>query len=203
MKKIIAISLMLFGIISISAQTTLIEKIKAANDKVSSITCHFTQSKHLLMMEQAVVSEGTLYYEKGKMCMQYSKPSGDLMLINGHTFTMKANGKQQVVNAEKNAQFNELKNLLMACMQCDINKITNDFAGKTAYQESSDAHTYTLERDKKGKKGFYKVVLKIDKKSLTLNTLEMYEMNENYTVYSMTNKKLNESIDAAVFNCSK
>lgn len=204
MKRIFITTLLIISTLTIySQENELIEKIKTANQKVSSITATFVQTKHFPLMNQEIESEGNLYFEDTKMSLKYTKPEGDIMLINGDSFVMNANGKKQSVNAKTNAQIAELKNLLLTCMKCDINKIVSDFNGVKEYTSTATSHLFTLIRDKKGKKGFYKIILNIDTKSLTLNALEMHEMNDNYTVYKMQNKQFNQKIEDSVFQVQK
>ena len=61
-----------------------IEKIAAANEKFTTVNCPFTQTKHLVMMENELVNKGNLTYTRpNALKMEYTSPAGDLLEVDG------------------------------------------------------------------------------------------------------------------------
>ena len=103
MSSLVAL-LLSFGIYAQTTQQQAIEKIASANAKYTSVTCPFTKTAHMAMMEKALVSKGKLIFSRpDKLKMEYSEPAGNLLDINGDSFVM-VNGKRKM-------------NLSLACCQ--------------------------------------------------------------------------------------
>ncbi len=178
-----------------------INKLKSENEKVNTIVCPFNQEKHFEILENAILSKGTFYYQKDdKVCMSYNDPQGDLLLINGEQFVMITNGKTQSKNAQNKNKFGSLKNLLFACFQGDLNSI-----GNCSFNYSEDASSYIIDVEMKKKNRILpdKLHLRYDKSNYLLTYMEMEESNGTKTIYKLEGKKINTSIDAGVFHYNK
>ncbi|MDR0368313.1 MAG: outer membrane lipoprotein carrier protein LolA [Bacteroidales bacterium] len=184
--------------ISRAGGDTVVEKIKAANAKYTSISGKFKQTRHVSVLGKDIVSTGMLYYEKpDKLAMHYDDPSGDLMLINGDQFVMINAGKRQEASSKSNAKMRGMKTILSACLQGDINQIGSS---KITAKETSQYHVITVEIDAKtNKSNIRSVVLSFDKSNLSLSVLRTEEPNGSYTIYELTNKQFDKKIDASVF----
>lgn len=181
---------------------TIVEKIKIANVKHTSITSKFKQTRHVSILGNDIVSSGTFYYQKpDKLAMRYDNPSGDLMLINGDQFVMINAGKRQEASSKSNAKMRGMKTILSACLQGDLSQVG---ASKITTKETSQYHVVTAEIDTKANKSnINKVVLSFDKTNLSLSILRTEEPDGSYTIYELTNKQLNKKIDNAVFISAK
>lgn len=184
------------------ADDAIVEKIKTANIKHTSITSKFKQTRHVSILGNDVVSSGMFYYEKpDKLAMRYDNPSGDLMLINGDQFVMINAGKRQEASSKSNAKMRGMKTILSACLQGDLSQMG---ASKITSKETSQYHVVTAEIDTKtNKSNISKVVLSFEKTNLSLSILRTEEPDGSYTIYELTNKQLDKKIDNAVFVSTK
>ena len=64
MKKLFVIALMFLSALSAGAQSSLVSQISAACAAAESVQCNFTQTRHLAMMEEAIVSTGKMSYRR-------------------------------------------------------------------------------------------------------------------------------------------
>ena len=180
----------------------IVEKIKAANSKYTSITAKFKQTRHISILGENVVSTGMFYYQKpDKLAMRYDNPSGDLMLIHGDQFVMVNAGKRQEASSKSNAKMRGMKTILSACLEGDLNQME---AKKITNKETSQYHIVTVEIDAKvNKSNINKVVLSFDKTNLSLSILRTEEPDGSYTIYELSNKQFDKTIDNSVFISSK
>jgi outer membrane lipoprotein-sorting protein len=181
----------------------IVEKIKQTNTGYTSITSDFTQTKHLSFMNEDVVSSGKFFYSKpDRLVMKYATPAGDLMLINDDQLVMVTAGKRSRTSAKINSKVRTLKNILSSCLQGDVSQI-DGASISTAETIDSYIVTAVLSIRKERNGTINKVILNYDKSDLTLSTLQMNEVDGSYTLYKLTDKKLNEVVDEAVFKTPK
>jgi outer membrane lipoprotein-sorting protein len=200
MKKVL-ICIFLCSCVAVNAQDdsagSIIEKIKQANTKCTSITSDFTQIKHLSFMNEDLSSNGKFFYSKpDRLLMQYEQPAGDLMLINKDQLVMIAAGKYSKASAKSSSKARTMRNILSSCLQGDVSLID----GVTlSSEETADSYVVMAKLKKKTKSGINKVVLNYDKADLTLAVLRMEEVDGSYTVYTLVNKVLNQPVGDEVF----
>jgi outer membrane lipoprotein carrier protein len=200
MKKIL-ICIFLCSYIAVNAEDgsadSIVENIKQANLKYSSITSDFVQVKHLSFMNEDVSSNGKFFYNKpDRILMQYEEPAGDIMLINKDHFVMIAAGKYSKASTKTSSKARTMRNILSACLRGDVSLID----GVTLLsEETAGSYIITAQLKRKTRNNVKRVVLTYDKSDLTLSVLRMEEADGSYTVYTLINKVLNQAIDDKVF----
>ena len=95
MKKIlVCLAFMLAAVFAANAQNSpeceaAMKKIAQANEKFNTVTCKFTKTVNMVMMEKELASEGNLTYVRpSQLKMEYTNPAGDLLEINGDALTL-------------------------------------------------------------------------------------------------------------------
>lgn len=189
------------GSFAVSAQqpvNEVISKLKQENEKISTISSHFKQTKTLPIMDEPIISEGSFYFDhNGKVCMDYTNPQGDILLINGETVQIVTNGKQ----SQSKNRFSELKSLLIACFKGDLNQLGNC---KFTLVDSKTSYIIVAEMNKEKSKGLpQKVILTYDRKDCSISEMKMEEANGNTTLYQLSSKKINQPIEEQVFTTKK
>lgn len=191
-------------IFGFAQDATLINKILAANNKLSTIEATFKQVKQMVMLDSEIKSEGTLYFQRtNKLSMIYTRPANDILVINSDNFAIRSAGKITNVNTKNNEQMRLLRNTLLYCLQCDINAIAKETNANIAQKESATHYIFTLTSKNKAQIGYNKIELSINKKTLLLEILRMDETNGNYTVYNMSDIKTGKVIDVSKFSIPK
>ncbi|MDR2287032.1 MAG: outer membrane lipoprotein carrier protein LolA [Prevotellaceae bacterium] len=203
MKKVL-ISIFLCSCISANAQNdstgivgSIIDKIRQANLRCTSIISNFVQVKHLSFMNEDISSHGKFFYSKpDRLSMKYEEPAGDLMLINKDQLVTIAAGKYSKASTKTSSRARTMRNILSSCLQGDISMID----GVTLSSEETDnGYVITAKLKKKAKSAINKIVLQYDKLNLTLSTLKMEESDGSYTLYTLVDKTLNEPVGDEVF----
>ncbi|MDR1879198.1 MAG: outer membrane lipoprotein carrier protein LolA [Bacteroidales bacterium] len=185
-----------------NADNQIVEKIRQTNTKHTAVRSKFRQTKHISVLGKDIVSSGMFYYEKpDKLAMRYENPSGDLLLINGDQFVMIAKGKRSEASAKSNAKMRSMKTILSACLQGDVKQTG---AYKISCKEMSSFYIITAEIDSKtNKSSICRLILHFDKTDLTLSVLRTEETDGSYTIYELTNKEFDKSIDDSLFLATK
>lgn len=206
--RLIIIALTLFCSLSVYSQeygTTIdpskgfSQKLKEAGDNTQTIFCNFTQVKSLAILAKPNQSAGKFYFKKEQnICLDYSTPKGNLIVMSGGKFKIVVDGKKTVVDMKSNPMMRQMGTMLTACMTGDLTQFGSD--SKTEYYETPSTYTVVISPiNKKVKKYLKNIVLIFDKKDLTLNSMTMHENETDYTRYEFSDKKVNSPVEIDKF----
>lgn len=175
------------------------EKLKMASERTNTILCDFDQTKFLSVLSNTSKTRGKFYFKKAQnICLEYSVPQGNVIIMNGTKFKMVANGKTTVVGMKSNPMMRQLGGMLSACMTGNLSLFGKESV--TEYYESSSHYTVVVTPTSSRVKSHMKqIILQFDKKDMTLSMMKMLENDTDYTLYEFKNKKLNTEIDESKF----
>jgi outer membrane lipoprotein-sorting protein len=197
------VAFFVFASLPIFAETEaeILTKIAQNGAKINTIESQFTQRKHAKALKNDITANGRFYYQKSdKVCMRYSRPQGDLLLMNGDDFVMIVGGKRNATNAQSNPMVKQMRTLLTACVVGDFERLKTGRNTKISVVEGENNYVLTVVFDGSAKKYFANVVLTFDKKSLALQILLMNEANGNFTEYRFEKPVFNQTIEAKIFD---
>lgn len=182
-------------------QRRLEKELTEKSKTVSSIVCQFRQTKKMSFMSKPQTTNGTFYFKvKDKICMDYTLPKGDCLIMNEDRFIIITNGKQNVADARRNPMMKALKNMLTACMSGNISGMGIGSNSKVSYRDEDGFYVVSVGMDKKKTKGILKnIVLSFDKNDLSLSKLLMEEFSGDYTLYEFTKKQFNVPVADQLF----
>lgn len=207
MKKLCLFTFALLSCIAINAQTVsnadaaTLARIKQANEKHSSITSSFKQTKNMPVLGEKILSNGTFYYNKPEqLAMIYNDPKGDLLIISNDKMVMVSSGKRRDASTKSNAKTRGMKNILASFIQGNIMQAGAD---KIVTQEKDDYIIVTVNIGKANKSNIKKVVASYHKSDLTIASIRTEDSDNVTNDYELIGKRLNQPIDQAVFNTSK
>lgn len=208
MKKIGILTCLMISCLLVNAQVVrekdspVIEKIMQGNRTYTTIVSDFKQTQHLPIIEEDITTGGTFYYKKPEqLAMHYNDPAGDMMLLDGDKFIMVAAGKKREISAKSNPKMQGMKAILSACLQGNALQIG---AEKITCEETANQYVVTAELSQgANESNFFKVVAGYDKKDLSLSVLKTIESDGSYTMYELSKKEFNKSIDDTHFKYSK
>ena len=116
----------------------LVKKIAAANASVKNIESGFVQTKTLKASGKKIVSEGTLYFANdGRLSMKYSKPAGELLVVNGNKFHMNKGGKSSTFDTSKNQMMGSLAKTLTGCIKGCPQQVATDNGAEISEAETA------------------------------------------------------------------
>lgn len=176
------------------------ERLKSASDRTQTITCDFEQVKYMSVLANTNKSKGKFYYKKTqKICLEYTNPQGNLIVMNGVKFKIQTNGKATVVKMNSNPMMRQMGNMLTACMTGNLDLFGNQSVSE--YYENQSYYTVVISPTNRRVKSYLKqIVLRFDKDDMTLSSMKMNENDTDYTLYEFSDKKLNGNVDDDKFN---
>ena len=93
----------------------------------------------------------------------------------------------------------QMSNLISACMTGNLDALGSDF--RYEVRESASQYLVTIEPvSQMVKKYIVKMEIRLDRRDMSVVKLVMFENATDYTSYTFTEKKFNETIPSAVFS---
>lgn len=183
-----------------TVSSPVVAKILKANASVKNIESKFTQVKTIKASGRKIASEGTLYFTPdGHLTMRYSKPAGELLVVNGNKFHMNKGGKAMTFDTSKNALMGSLANTLVNCIKGDPETVAAANNAKLAVSETAEGYVVTLTASAAGHRGYSKIVLTYRKSDCVLVKMIMEETVGITNTYEMKDVKKNTSLPSDAF----
>ena len=175
----------------LASVTAFKERLKKEAASLSSIESDFTQEKFLDVFNEKIVSKGRFYYKQENMIrMDYTSPIDYQIIINGQKLKIVSEGKSNVVNLGSNQMMNEMKGMLAACMIGDLTVMSSAY--RLEYYESPSLYVVKIRPVSKSVQAYIsEIIISIDKKDMSVQTLRLSENAKDYTEYHFTNRKYN------------
>lgn len=206
--KILFILILILNILPASALTDkekkdVIDKINKTSSGISTMSGSFTQTKNLSLLNDKMVSEGTINYQKSdKLRWEYTTPYKYIFIFNGSKVYVGNKNKKDVIDTNTNKVFKEVARIMMSTVTGTALSNSTDFT--TDVSESGNQYLVTLVPKKKEMKSmFSKVILSFNKNNLLVSEINIVEKNGDKTNIKFKNITTNKKIDANLFAIPK
>lgn len=208
MRKLISIALALVVVTALNAQYTGFTPVadyarfkadfSLSTQKIASIKSDFIQEKTLSLLSEKIVSKGMFWFKKeSQVRMEYNQPYKYLMILNKDKVFVKDAQKENKISAKSNKLFQQINKIMIDCMQ---GTTLNNTDFKTRVFENKTTSLVELTPVVKGLKELFKsIVVTVDKKDFSVNSIQMIELSGDNTLIRFTNKELNASVTDALF----
>lgn len=206
MKKITSILFLLIAFVinsqaalTSSQQQEIIEKINASASRMKSMSCSFTQTKHLSLLSDKMVSSGKMYYKQpNKLRWEYTAPYNYLFVFNGTKVYVGNKSKKDVIDTNTNKVFKEIARIMMSTVTGKALSNKTDFSISVA--DNGKTWTVTLiPKKKEMKQMFAKIELIFNKSNIMISEINIYEKNNDRTNINLNDIATNGSIDESFF----
>jgi len=186
------------GYHAVSDMASFRTEFKTKTSGILSIQSSFVQEKVLTALTEKITSTGKFYFKRSnKVRIEYLKPFVYLMVMNGDKMLVKDDQSENRINVKSSKMFQQVNRIMIDCVQGTILD-SRDFSTRVFENEN----TYLLEMQpisKVLKEFFQTIVLLVDKKDYSANSIEMNEPSGDTTTIQFTDKKLNAQISDEVF----
>lgn len=180
-----------------STQEQFERELKLKNESVTSIKCHFLQTREMSVLQNVVRKEGTFYFQRpGNMLLSFN--DGDYIKMTEEWFEMKTGENTTTTKISSNPMLRNLSTILSACVVGDFAQMIRGFSIQVQSQAKQWVVIMTPQRGKAASK-ISQIVLHFDRETMSLNTLKMVEKSGDYTMYGFSNKQFNVAIDSKLF----
>ncbi len=174
------------------------EEFNTKSANVVSIQSSFVQVKVLTALTEKITSSGNFWFKRSnKVRIEYLKPFVYLMVINGDKMLVRDEANENRINIKSNKMFQQVNRIMIDCVQGSMLE-SKDFS--TSVFENNDTYLLEMTPSAKTLREFFKtIILTVDKKDYSANSIEMNEPSGDKTTIMFTDKKLNTLISDAVF----
>lgn len=180
-------------------QKEVVEKINASASKLKSMSCSFTQTKHLKMLADKIVSSGHLYFRQPD-CLrwEYDSPYRYLFVFNGKKVHIGSRTKKQTVDVNTNKVYREVARTMMNTITGKALSGSSDFT--YSIDQTDRLWTVTLTPKKKElKQVFRKLELIFSRSQGMITEINIYEKNGDRTNIRLTDISTNTAINESLF----
>lgn len=206
MKKIIFIltCLVLSFSFAFAQDAELMKKAQERYKNMTTLEADVQVTKHNTMLTKDLVSAGKFYFKKpSKMCL--SVADGDILLMNGDSFTMVKNGQKQTMSGKGNNQLESFKTMMQNFTAGQESEIDLSDIADVDMETKGNLVTISVtpiisDPKQKRKMLFSSFEIVIDQKAGELKSVTMNEKGGNYTKYAFSNFKMNGNIADSVFS---
>lgn len=180
-----------------------IAKINKAASSLKTMTCTFVQTKHLSMLNDKMVSKGSMRYKQSdKLRWEYTSPYQYLFIFNGTKVYVGNKSRKDVIDTGTNKVFKEVARIMMNTVTGKALSNSSDFTVDIA----STATTYdvTLVPKKKDlKQLFTKIQLIFTKTNIMISEVNIFEKNGDSTNIELKNITPNSEVNESYFTIPK
>ena len=199
MKKSLVLLSFILLLVQMQAQDIqLLNSIKAANGKNTSIECDIT--KTLTKSYKTFTQDGKLYFvSPNEFSAQFT--SGDYMIVNEKKTKVDIGLFHGTFKLRDGSKIESLGNIFLYAFQGRIQDLAdeNNFDLKTETKEGYHIVIGTNNKKKLIGIGYKKTVFKFQAETLLLKEIILYDHKGNIDTYKMSNIKYNVPVDRKIF----
>lgn len=166
--------------------------------KINSVTSNFKQEKTLTALTETIISEGNFNFKRtNRVKLEYKKPFSYVMIMNGDKMLVKDDGQANTVNLKSNKLFQQINRIVVDCIQGTILD-SKDFTSKVF--ENQKEFLLEMTPTSKNLKGFFQtIILVVEKKDYSVDSIKMNEPSGDTTIITFTEKKINAPVPDEMF----
>lgn len=206
MKKLILIALIFFmsAAHGFSAQNenldTVVDKIQNKYERIKDFHADFTQEANVKALNKVQKAEGEVWFKKpGMMRWNYQEPTKDEIVSDGQTLWFYNEEEKQVILSP----LNQVSDTGTATtLLSGLGKINELF--KASFSESEEFASdgnYLIElQPKEDEEDFNKVTVSVDKDTMIVSTMYLYDPYGNLTKVTLNNIEINGGVSDSLFD---
>lgn len=207
-KKLVIAGVMLFMAASgyaqqknfqpVSDMTAFRKQFAAESSKVETISSDFKQQKQLVALTETITSTGKFWFKRPvRVRIDYLKPFVYQMIMNGDKMQVRDDQKASTFNTKSNKLFQQVNRIMVDCISGSILE-SNDFTSKVF--ENGLAYRIELTPISKSLKGFFDtIIVVVEKKDYSVESIQMNEPGGDMTTITFTNKLINQPVGDEIF----
>lgn len=166
-----------------TSEQEIIQRMTAAAEKIKTVRCDFTQTKHTKMLKGEQVSKGKMFCQQpDQLRWEYTSPRASTLVLDG---------TESSLDGAKNKFMGEMARMIMSSVAGKC--LTDSKAFQVSAKEMPAEYVATLLPLRKDMKRMYaKLVLHFDTKQSTVNKVELHEKNGDRTIIELHDIQINK-----------
>lgn len=181
-------------------KSAVVEAINSHAASVKSIKSEFVQTKRLMLLNEDMVSYGSMYYYNGtKLRWEYTKPYKYIFILADNTVMLKNDSRTDLIDVKTNKLFSQIASVMMGSITGSSLKESRDF--QMELYESEKAYRVNLKPLKREVKQMFSMInLFFNKESYFVQQIELVEQGGDKTTIVLKNIELNGVPDESIFD---
>ena len=182
--------------LSAEQQKQILEKIDVAAKAMNTMQCDFTQTKHNKLLSKDIQSKGKMYFKQpDKLRWQYTSPYDYTFIMNGDKVSL--NDKQ--IDAQKNKIFRQITSIILGSITGGGLKSATDF-NVELYKTDNEYFAKLYPKKKEVKQVYQLIEIHFNTALTMVSSVKMMEKTGDTTTVTLSNTKINASIDESHFS---
>jgi outer membrane lipoprotein-sorting protein len=174
------------------------QKIALSSAETNSLSSSFTQEKHLTMMEEVLVSNGSFQFKKeNNVRWTYTHPIDYAIIINESQFMIQNDGKVSSFDIASNKMFSEINQMIVMAIQGNF---LNSKEFVAIFFENKEFYKIALTPVNQHVASMLNnIEIYFDKKDMAVNKVKFMEPGDDFTLITFFDRKLNGDIPDKTF----
>jgi outer membrane lipoprotein-sorting protein len=206
-----SLSLLVFALLlslCTQAQITILSPIEQQKVKTNimeqlaelkTMSCRFEQTKHVGLLQDAEVSQGTLSYTSdSKLRWEYKTPHPYVLVLNGKKTLTKSGSSRYVMDAKSSKFFQVMIKIVVSCITGEGLTDEKNFQTEV-FRNGKQWEAVLTPKQRELRKMFTTIRFLYSEQDYTMDVVELNEPNKDHTRIRFFDKKINEPIDNIVF----
>ena len=153
--------------------------LKQIGKRVESFTCHFTEEKRITVLDETVVSKGTITYEApSRLTCEYTEPEALVLCKDNGNLTVTKNSKPMTPSI--------MHRQMMDMMELYVSGKAVGKSDDYKVEVWADDNTYIISLTPKAKTRFSEIELHVGKDSKRMEQTVLKEAKGDITTITMT-----------------
>ena len=179
-------------------QSKMIQTIEKAVSSLKSMHCSFRQEKVIGLLNEKVVSVGTMdYCQPTKLRWQYNKPYTYTFVINGNKVMINSSSQKNIIDARQSKLFKEVTRIMVNSITGQCLTDSKQF-NVTMYNNQTVWIANMVPVAKELRSMFKTIKLHIDPKKGLVSRVVLTEKSNDVTTIYLSDYKTNVKIDEKV-----
>ena len=202
---LLLVSALIFGFsgmsqtkLSATEQKEFKANVQKTAQNTKSIVSDFTQTKHLSVLENDIVSEGKLVFKAPNLVKwEYIMPYQNVAIFKDDQLFVINGGRKDKIDLSSNKMFRSLNTLIVNSIKGDM---FDDSQFDLDYFKYDEEYLVKfVPKDKRMKKFIASFELKFSKSYAEVDEVKLIEPNDDYTLITFKNRKVNSKVSEADF----
>lgn len=166
---------------------------------IRTMTCRFSQTKHLTMLRDEMQSSGTMaFVSPSRLRWEYTEPYSYRFIFNGDRVYVGNDAGSNVIDTRTNRMFGEIARLIINTVTGHIIDSADDFTFTLATGDKTSTFTLTP-RKRELRQLIGSIDLTFDNSTCNIQSVTLREKNGDYTDIVLRDIQLNKPVDEKLF----
>ncbi|MDE7386342.1 MAG: outer membrane lipoprotein carrier protein LolA [Muribaculaceae bacterium] len=176
-----------------------IERVNGVAGGIRTMTCRFSQTKHLAMLRDEMQSSGTMaFVSPSRLRWEYTEPYSYRFIFNGDRVYVGNDAGSNVIDTRTNRMFGEIARLIINTVTGHIIDSADDFTFELTPGDKTSTFTLTP-RKRELRQLISSIDLTFDNSGYNIQSVTLREKNGDHTDILLHDIQLNKPVNENLF----